>query len=177
MVHLLVLSTVVLSSAVASTQPIEWQQDYGKALAATRADERPLLVVLEMPSDPKTAAEEEQLSAEGDQADLLSAYQLCRIDASTEYGQRVAEVFKAKKFPFTAVIDKTGSVVLCKKRGQLSDAEWNQVLSTYKSGDRSTPINYSTAYRGTSFSSTPMSTSVVSPSYCPSCQRNAQRSF
>ncbi len=182
MVHFLVLTTLVLSSAVASTQPVEWQADYGKALAATRADNRPLLVVLEVPSDPKTTVEGEQLTVEG-----LASYRLCRIDASTEYGQKVAKVFHAEKFPFTAIIDKTGSVVLHKKQGKLTDAEWNETLSAYKAGERSQPIYHSTAYRGeviessdfsgSSFSFPAANTSVISPSYCPSCQRNAQQSF
>lgn len=181
MIHALTVTALVLSSAVASTKPVEWQADYGKALAATRADDRPLLVVLDVPSDEKKAAEDDQLKTDGDQAELLSQYQLCHIDASTEYGQRVAKVFKADKFPFTAIIDKTGSVVLTKKQGQLTDAEWNQTLKNYKSGERSA-TRYTSAYRGTviengSSFSYPGSTSVVSPSYCPSCQRNAQQSF
>lgn len=184
MVHYLVITTLALSSAVASSKPAQWQADYGKALAATRADDRPLLVVLDDPTNPKKAVEDDQLKTDGDQAQLLAKYQLCHIDASTEYGQRVAKVFKANKFPFTAIIDKTGSIVLHKKQGQLTDAEWNETLSAYKSGERSTADHYTTSYRGgqvsgsdSSFSIPAASTSIVSPSYCPSCQRNAQQSF
>lgn len=166
MIHVLILTTIAISSAVASSKPVEWQGDYGKALAATRADDRPLLVVLDVPSNPKTAVENEQLDTEGEQAKLLASYQLCHIDASTEYGQKVAKAFKAEKFPFTAIIDKTGSVVLDKKQGQLTDAEWSETLSVHKSGERSTATHYTSAYRGQA------SSTVVSPSYCPSCQRN-----
>lgn len=179
MIHTLLITTLALSSAVAATKPVEWQADYGKALAATRADDRPLLVVLDVPNDAKKAVEKDQVKTDGDQANLLAKYQLCRIDASTEYGQRVAKVFKANKFPFTAIIDKTGSVVLTKKQGQLTDAEWNETLTNYKSGERAA-VSYTSAYRGLDSSSSfsyPGSTSVVSPSYCPSCQRNAQQSF
>lgn len=178
MVHLLMVTTLVLGSAVASTKPVEWQADYGKALAATRADDRPLLVVLDVPSDEKKAIEDEQLKTDGEQAELLSKYQLCHIDASTEYGQRVAKVFKADKFPFTAIIDKTGSVILTKKQGQLTDTEWNETLSNYKSGERA-PMRYTSAYRGNVIESSssfsyPATSTITSPSYCPSCQRNAQ---
>lgn len=181
MVHTLLLTTLVLSSAVASSKPAEWHADYGKALAATRADDRPLLVVLDVPSDEKKAAEDDQLKTDGEQANLLAKYQLCHVDASTEYGQKVARVFKADKFPFTAIIDKTGSVILTKKQGQLTDAEWNETLSNYKSGERSA-IRYTSAYRGTVIESSssfsyPATSTITSPSYCPSCQRNAQQSF
>jgi len=182
MVHVLAIAAIAVSSAVAATQPVEWQADYGKALAATRTDDRPLLVVLDVPSDPKSAIEDQQLQAAGEQ----SAYQLCHIDASTEYGQKVAKVFHAEKFPFTAIIDKSGSVVLHKKQGQLSDSEWKETLATYKSGERPSPVSHTTAYRGESpsssfstgtFSIPSASPAVVSPSYCPSCQRAGQQSF
>lgn len=182
MVNFLALTALVLSSTVAApvATPItvEWQADYGKALAATRADDRPLLIVLDAP---KTAAGEKQLDTAGEQAKLLAAYQLCRVDVSTEYGKRVAKVFKADKFPFTAIIDKTGSVVLTKKQGTLTDTEWVKTLSTYKLGVRAVQI-HATAYRGPMVESNsfdpysyPTSgTTIVNPSYCPSCQRNAQ---
>ncbi len=212
MVHFLVLTTLAVSSAVAAPTPVEWQADYGKALAATRTDDRPLLVVLDDPSNPSSTVEDAQLKTEG-----LTSYRLCRIDAGTEYGQKVAKVFNADQFPFTAIIDKTGSVVLHKKQGRSTDAEWNATLSSYQAGERSLPVAYTTAYRGETivsestlgsvvsenvvvsenaivgdnanviespsyssggtFSFPTASPSVVSPSYCPSCQRNAQRGY
>ncbi len=190
MIHVLAIAAIAVSSAVATPPATEWQADYGKALAATRTDDRPLLVVLDVPSDPKS------IQVADEQSNLLSAYQLCHIDASTEYGQKVAKVFHAEKFPFTAIIDKTGSVVLHKKQGQLSDSEWNETLAAYQSGERSQPVSYTTGYRGegevivesptvndsTSFSNGTFSfpsasPAIVSPSYCPSCQRGAQQSF
>ena len=202
MVHFLVLTTLVVSSAVTAPTPVEWQADYGKALAATRTDDRPLLVVLDDPSDTQATVEGEQLTVKG-----LTSYRLCRIDSSTEYGQKVAKVFNADKFPFTAIIDKTGSVVLHKKQGQSTDAEWNETLTSYKMGERPQPVYHTTAYRGETivnesfgngnvvsenvisenvvegpsysgtFSFPAASPSVVSPSYCPSCQKNAQRGY
>ena len=182
MVHSLILTLVALSAAVAAPKSATWQADYGKALAATRADDRPLLVVLDVPSDPKTAVEGKQLKTDGKQADLLASYQLCHVDASTEYGKRVARAFKAQKFPLTTIIDKTGSIVLLKKQGQLSDEEWNETLQVYKKGDRSLAKFYSSAYRGNMTSSgsafsPSKGASLVNPSYCPSCQRNAQQNF
>ena len=97
----------------------------------------------------------------------------------------MAEVFKAEKLPFAAVIDKTGSIVLCKKVGQLSSDEWKNILTIFEKGERSTAITHTTGYRekktSDKNSSTRMfdnenpSTTIVSPSYCPSCQLKAQK--
>ena len=178
MVHFFVLTAIVLSNTVASSSPAQWHGDYGKALAATRGDDRPLLIVLDVPNDPKAAATDAQLDVDGEQAKLLSSYQLCRVDASTEYGQQIAKMFQAEKFPLTAIIDKTGSVVLLKKQGKLTNAEWNQTLSAYKSGERA-PQHYTSAYRGPALKSSgkfgysSANLSIV----LPSRQRNAQQSF
>ncbi|MCH2594545.1 MAG: hypothetical protein MKZ95_01835 [Pirellulales bacterium] len=59
----------------------------------------------------------------------------------------MAEVFKAEKLPFAAVIDKTGSIVLCKKVGQLSSDEWKNILTIFEKGERSTAITHTTGYR------------------------------
>ncbi len=171
----LVLSTVV-APAQPATGPVTWEADYGKALEATRHDDRPLLVVLDLPADTESAIDSEQLALKGQQGKLLSSYQLCHIDASTRYGQKVAEVFRAEQFPFTAIIDKTGSIVLCKKKGQLSTTEWEDVLATYQDGEPSSVTRHTTAYRGGSMFGGDLSTTDVrSPAYCPSCQLKARK--
>ena len=175
MVNFLAVASIVFSAVAATPSQSQWQADYGKALAATRNDDRPLLIVLDVPADKELAVKTERLKAEGEQGKLLNAYQLCHVDASTKYGKKVAEVFKAEKFPFAAVIDKTGSVVLTKKTGQLSDKEWETVLETYKAGERSLATLHTTAYRGGMFDTNGSSVSVSDPSYCPSCQLRAQQ--
>ena len=134
MVEVLAMTAIALMSFGISGDSAEWQSDYGKALAASQADSRPLLIVFDDPSDPAAAASEDQLIAKGEQKQLLGAYERCHVDVSTEYGKRVADAFKATEFPFAAIIDKTGSVVLCKKTGKVSDKEWQATLSTYQSG-------------------------------------------
>ena len=164
-------AVVVAVSAVASgAHTVQWQADYGKALAATRQDDRPLLVVLDIPGDPKTAVETEHLEIEGKQGKLLGAYQLCHVDVSTKYGKKVAEAFRAKQFPFTAIIDKTGSVVLAKKSGQVSSDQWQETLAKYQKGEQTTKTRSTSFYRGGSANS-----SVVSPSDCKPCQLRAAR--
>ncbi len=148
MFHFLSLIAVMTGSIVSALSGNKWQADYGKALAATRSDHRPLLIVLDVPSDPNLAVESEKLDAKGEQADLLGAYQRCHIDVSTEYGKKVAKLFGAKEFPFTAIIDKTGSVVLCKKTGQLTEEQWRHILDTYQKGEKKAPTLHTAFYRG-----------------------------
>ncbi len=73
---------------------------------------------------------------------------MCHVDVTTEYGQKVAKVFNAKEFPHVAIIDKTGSMVIFKKTGQIDSAEWQKILDEPQDG-RACPA-----------------------SDCPNCQRN-----
>ncbi len=98
MVHFLAVATIAASTFAVTPAKVNWQADYGKALAATKNDQRPLLVVLDNPADPAATFDAKLLAAEGEQADLLKSYRLCRVDVSTEYGQKVAEAFGAKQF-------------------------------------------------------------------------------
>jgi hypothetical protein len=164
---LMALGTLTASAISTGSDTAEWQADYTKALAATRQDDRPLLVVLDVPSDPKAAAEAEQLEIEGEQGKLLESYQLCHVDASTKYGKIVADAFRAKKFPFTAIIDKTGSIVLLKKAGQVSNDEWQETLAKYQKGEKSSATYSTSFYRGSS--------TAITPSGCTSCQLKAAR--
>jgi len=160
--------------ALASTpESTEWQSDYGDALAETRAQEnQPLLVVLDEPQV-KDSTLQPALLGEGDSKvvdrKLLKHYRLCHIDASTKYGQKVAGVFKAKRFPHVAIIDKSGKVVLFKKSGQFTTTEWTSALEKHQDGERIAAKHVSYKLGGGEASSTP---TYRNNSYCPSCQRN-----
>ena len=167
---LVAVSSLTTSAVSTGPDAVQWQADYGKALAATRQDDRPLLVVLDVPGDPKAAVETHQFEIDGEQGKLLEAYQLCHVDVSTKYGKKVAEAFRAKQFPFTAIIDKTGSIVLTKKAGQVSSDQWQETLAKYQKGEQTTKTHATSFYRGGSENS-----SVVSPSGCKSCQLQAAR--
>jgi hypothetical protein len=167
MVHYLAVA-MFAATAAATPGKLDWQADYGQALEATRSDHRPLLVVLDVPANPEAALDQTLLSGEGEQAALLGNYQLCHVDASTEYGQQVAKAFGATQFPHTAIIDRNGAYVLFKKPGQITATEWNATLTRYQSGEQTTARTVS--YRG---SVLPASSTVGNSSYCPSCQRSA----
>jgi hypothetical protein len=173
MLHYLAAATIAATTLAATPGKVQWQADYGKALAATRSEHRPLLVVLDNPTEPQSHLDEALLEAEGEQGKLLTAYRLCRVNATTEYGQKVAKAFGASQLPHTAIIDRTGSVVLFKQPGQIAATEWAATLAKYQEGV-SQPVAQTQYYRGPVvgqpvFQS--MQPVAASPSYCPSCQR------
>ena len=109
--------------------------------------------------------------ADAEETKLLKHYHLVHIDASTKYGQKVAGVFRAKRFPHMAIIDKSGKVVLFKKSGKISTTEWNNALEPHQDGERAAgqARQLQAQRRLAATSSTPV---YSNPSYCPSCQRN-----
>ncbi|HMO87352.1 MAG TPA: hypothetical protein PKC18_20775 [Lacipirellulaceae bacterium] len=169
MVQSIAAALVAVSTLAALPGKPEWQSDYGQALAATRSDQRPLLVVLDIPAKPDAALDENLLAIDGEQAELLAAYELCHVDASTEYGQKVAEAFGATQFPHTAIIDRTGAVVIFKQSGRIGSGQWVETLARYKSGQR--PVTSTSFFRGGP--ALPGAESLSNPAYCPACQRAA----
>ena len=174
MISYLATTLLAVAAAAAPPQAIEWQSDYGKALAATRADDLPLLVVLDKPGVDESSLDP-ALLGNGQQAEKglndLHDFQLCHVDVSTEYGQKVADVFHANKFPYTAVIDKSGTYILFSKSGKIDSDQWNGLLAAYKAGASSSALSHvSYKMSGDSISIDKPSTSFSS-GYCPSCQR------
>jgi len=169
-------TTMLAVSVLASApEPVTWQADYGDALAATRADEKqPLLVVLDEPKGTDDRIEPALLGEGNSQAvdtKLLKRYRLCHVDVSTKYGKKVASVFKARRFPHVAIIDRSGSVILYKKSGQIDQTEWTSALETHQDGERVAAKHVSYKLSGdSSNSSTP---AYRNNSYCPSCQRKS----
>ena len=150
MINFVATATLAIGLLAAAPKAPQWETSYGKALEETRAGQDPLLVVLDKPNSKEARIEPALLSenkATSDNAKLLKPYRLCHVDATTEYGQKVAKAFHAKEFPHVAIIDKTGSMVIFKKTGQIDSAEWQKILTKNKSGERPS-------------------------SYCPNCQRN-----
>ena len=162
--NVLATATMVIGLVAAAPKAPQWEASYGKALEETRAGQDPLLVVLDKPGS-KEAVEPALLSEDkvsGETTKLLKPYRLCHVDASTEYGQKVAQAFHAKEFPHVAIIDKTGSVVIFKKSGQIKQDEWKKILTSYKSGDR-TAVAHMTMK--------PVSSDGSAKPFCPNCQR------
>ncbi|MEQ8848239.1 hypothetical protein [Botrimarina sp.] len=182
------LTTWMLVAMVAGLSASEgdtsgWHADYGAALAETKHEAQPLLVVLDDPSDEANRLDPDLLKAESG-ALPLDSYALCRVDVSTDYGKQVAEGFKVTSFPHVAIIDKSGSVILRRVSGDVSLAEWKRVLSLHAEGDRLGQTRYTVAKQvvdspvatqpaATPSFSAPTFSSPMNASprpYCPSCQ-------
>jgi hypothetical protein len=183
MVSYLAAATLAVSLLTSTPQPLEWQNDYGKALAATRSGDQPLLIVLDKPGTTENRLDPTLLSQgtiEGQDFELLRPYHLCHVDASTDYGQEVAKAFKADSFPFTAIIDKTGSVVLFSKAGQMAGDDWQQMLKSFQKGERNDSLASSGAVKhvsyklsGNSGESSTVAAKSSSKPYCAKCQAAA----
>ena len=164
MINFVATATLAISMLAATPKTPEWDSSYGKALEATRAGQDPLLVVLDKPGSDEARIEPALLSendANNDNSKLLSPYRLCHVDVTTDYGQKVAKAFHAKDFPHVAIIDKTGSVVIFKKTGQIKQDEWKKILTSYKSGDRNAVAHMTMK---------PVGDAPAKP-FCPNCQR------
>jgi hypothetical protein len=167
------IATLAVSLLAASPKPRLWEASYGKALEASRADQSPLLVVLDKPNSEEARVEPALLDESqpaGKQAELLRPYRLCHVDVTTEYGQKVAKAFQATSFPHVAIIDKTGSSVIFRKTGKIDAAEWEQALTLHRSGERMRPVSHVT-YRPAEAPA--VYGGSMSGSYCPSCQRQS----
>ncbi len=133
----LVLATVlsvpamgVLTDSDAPSKPdLHWSRHYDKAKHAAQTAKRPLLVVIENPSEAKQRLDEERLPVDTAQQGLLGKFHLCRVDATTDYGKRVAKAFGAQQFPFTAIIDKQSRLIVFRKAGQMTRQEWRNALA------------------------------------------------
>jgi len=153
MINFLATATLAITMVATAPKTPQWEHSYGKALEETRAGQDPLLVVLDKPDSDDARIEPKLLSednASSDNSKLLSPYHLCHVDVTTDYGQKVAKAFHAKEFPQVAIIDKTGSVVIFKKSGQIDQDEWKQILASHKSGERPAASEHP---------------------FCPNCQR------
>ena len=174
MVNSLAMIAVAVGLLAAAPEPIEWESNYGKALRETRAtDERPLLVVLEKSTEPQEKVDAALLAEDdfaSEEAELVRPYERCRVDVSTEYGQRVAKAFGAKQFPYTAIIDKTGSVILYTKSGSVDAKQWKATLATYRDGER--PVSH-TVKKMVTFENPSTSSDNSSGSSCPTCRRRS----
>ncbi|RIK76683.1 MAG: hypothetical protein DCC68_18765 [Planctomycetota bacterium] len=121
----------------------QWKSSYADAYHASRNARRPLLVVIEKPGDrhyPVGQASFARAEVSPQEAALLANYELCRIDANTENGQKVATAFGATQFPYVAITDKNVEVLLVQHAGAMSQDEWLATLATHRTGARPEPV-------------------------------------
>lgn len=162
--------TVIVGFSTVNASAAEWQSDYATALKQVRADDRPMLMVIDHPGVAEKSLDEEVIN--NDAKGALADYDLCRVDASTKYGAKVAEAFGAKAFPFVACIDKSGKVILDSASGEISKNEWTEMVTKYRAGVK--PVRHVVAKPAVT---SPVSTQSYQPytpqarPYCAKCQR------
>lgn len=127
---LLVNLMAATSLAVTATGDLDWSTHYGDAKAQAEKTNRPLLVIIENPAVAGDRVDEATLAANKDRVARMKNYQLCRVDASTPYGKRVAEAFGASQLPYTAVTDRTVRYITYRKSGKMSADQWSRALGT-----------------------------------------------
>jgi protein disulfide-isomerase len=105
----------------------EWTNDYAKALDSARKAKRPMVVVLENPRYSKLRAD----SLLGVKRDLLRQFEVCRVDATSQYGNKVAKLYGATQLPYAVVTDDECKNILFRGAGQFSSDVWNETLKNY----------------------------------------------
>jgi len=132
------MNAVLVFLAVSSGLPVDaesnvnWMTDYREAYNIAKAKDRQLLVILENPSDPEDQFRPVSFSKQALEDKSLEPYELCRVDITTPYGEKVAKAFSATEFPYTAITDKGASKIVFRRSGKLSDEEWKTTLVNYK---------------------------------------------
>ncbi len=128
---LLAASALLVFSFVEVTTPpsTTWLDDYGTALQVARLARRPLLVVLENPHEPSERLG--GIASDDELAHLLSNFELCRVDVTTNYGRKVAESFRVSTLPYIAITDERCKSVVFRGAGKFGSQIWEKTLSQY----------------------------------------------
>ncbi|MCA9263870.1 MAG: thioredoxin family protein [Planctomycetales bacterium] len=135
-------SATTLPFASAMTPHSEvWNENYAEALDVARLTERPLLVVLEDPNDPAQRIENLKPNDGTKTGDLLMEYELCRVDVTTEYGKKVAEVYGNPQLPYTVITDRSCHLILFRGAGKFGEETWEQYLASYLRGSPSSRLS------------------------------------
>ncbi|MCO6043902.1 hypothetical protein NG895_08275 [Aeoliella sp. ICT_H6.2] len=171
MLHYFTIFTAIIGLSAVNASAAQWQSDYATALKQTRSDDRPMLMVIDQPGVAEKSLDDEVIS--NDAKGALADYDLCRVDASTKYGAKVAEAFGAKAFPYVACIDKSGKVILDSASGEINTDKWTKMVTKNRTGEK--PVRRVVAKPAVTTS--PVSTQSYQPytpqarPYCAKCQR------
>jgi len=119
----LILSTVVGSVSLSP----DWTDDYGEALENARCARRPMVVVLENPEKVKQRAG----SIFHVERELLTRFEICRVDVGSEYGKEVAKLYSPSELPYTVITDSECDRIVFRGVGERSVGEWRETLEDH----------------------------------------------
>ena len=129
------LAVCALSATTMSAIPetLVWKEHYGQALQSARSHQRPLLLVMQDPSDPNCRLQQIDPVSDKGHNELLSRFELCRVDVTTPHGKKTARVFGAEKFPYTVMIGNEGKKIVFRRAGPMASEDWKKTLASYQS--------------------------------------------
>ena len=125
----LLLGTVVGSVNLAP----DWTEDYSEALSNARCDRRPMVVVLENPEKVKQRAG----SIFHVEREILTKFEICRVDVGSDYGKKVAELYSPSELPYTVITDPECEQIVFRGVGERSINQWTKTLEVHAEDDSS----------------------------------------
>ncbi len=128
------IAFLLISSTSLLANESSFLTHYGDAIEQARMTAQPLLIVISRDAGLPHPIEPAEASAS--RQDPLKSYVVCKIDANSEYGMRVAAAFRVKEFPHSVIIDKTGKRILYRKAGAFSNESWAATLEKFEGGSR-----------------------------------------
>lgn len=146
------LSLLVVASTVAAAPERAEYSSYTDAYYAAQAADKPLLVILNPPTEsekPVISLSDVRKTAE--RRELLENYVVAVVDTSTEHGQKVLQAFDSPELPRVSVIDKQQKWQVYRTSDKLQGYQWTEILEKFKTGDQNARL--------------------VRYNYCPSCQK------
>lgn len=134
--HTHLTALVLLSALSGGTRESTVYDDYKQAWQAGRAQNLPVIVILNPSSDADSPAIDfESLRRVGHRRELLGKYVVAVIDASTPQGQAVRKQFGSPVLPRVSVLDRQQKWQVYRTSQPLTAEDWNLVLETYQKGN------------------------------------------
>lgn len=151
-------ATLLAQAAIAGAASPEWNSKYGAAYSAGKKAQRPVLIVIDKPAAAVKPVAYVNKEVTAEEAALLANFELCHVDASTEYGQDVAKRFGAPSFPYVAITDSKVEFLRLQHTGEMPQQQWIATLAKYSKAEK---VEHTMNFEMWESSG----------SYCPSCRR------
>ncbi|MGE5191946.1 MAG: hypothetical protein ACM3U2_05545 [Deltaproteobacteria bacterium] len=131
------LSALVLFAALSGgTRESTIYDDYKQAWRAARAQNLPVLVVLNPGADSETPSVDlDLLFRSGHRRDLLGKYVVVVVDTSTPQGAAVHKRFQSPALPRVSVLDRQQKWQVYRTSKALPAEDWNILLEKHQNGD------------------------------------------
>lgn len=99
---------------------LKWSRHYENAKQVARAEQRPLVVVIE----DSTKNADFNVDAKTKEVLLEKNFQLVKVDVRTKYGREVAKAFGAQEFPYTIVTNGDCTEIAFRQAGPMTVWDW-----------------------------------------------------